>query len=261
MTLTPGTIPVNANDNFLIKPTTYAASLFKVSLTDRANIAAAAPIATATAAGNTGSGQISPGFIDAAYLPANGGTPIIAPANVTLTYDSASGSLSGFPPTQDVTVTLNGVSTVNSAPVANIAYQAGAQLSFGGINITISGNPANNDSFVISQNVSGVGDNRNAAELAKLQTKTTLGGGTATYQGAYAEMVSFVGNKTREIQVNNTAANTFLQQAELAHQNESGVNLDEEAANLLRYQQAYQASGKVMQVASTLFDFLLTLGR
>lgn len=261
VTLTPGTVPVTAGDNFLIKPTTYGASLFKVTLTDRANIAAASPIATATAAGNTGSGQISAGFIDSTYLPANGGTPIVAPANVTLTYDSASGSLSGFPPTQDVTVTLNGVSTVNTAPVASLAYQAGAQLSFGGVNITISGNPANNDSFVISQNVSGVGDNRNAAALAKLQTKTTLGGGTTTYQGAYAELVSFVGNKTREVQVNNTAASTFLQQAEQAHQNESGVNLDEEAANLLRYQQAYQASGKVMQVASTLFDFLLTLGR
>lgn len=261
VTLNPGTRPVTANDNFLIKPTAFGAQLFKVSLTDRANIAAASPISTGTGAGNTGSGKISPGFIDASYLPVNGGTPIIAPANVTLTYDSATGSLSGFPPTQDVSVTFNGVTTVNTAPVAQLPYQAGAQLSFGGVNITISGAPANNDRFVISQNLSGVGDNRNAVELAKLQTKPVLEKGSTTYQGAYSELVSFVGNKTREVQVNNTAAVTFLQQANQAHQNESGVNLDEEAANLIRYQQAYQASGKVMQVASTLFDFLLTLGR
>ncbi|MEN9867474.1 MAG: hypothetical protein RL748_3064 [Pseudomonadota bacterium] len=260
-TLTPGTAPLVNGDNFLIKPTTFGAQLFKVNVTDRANIAAAAPISTVTGASNTGSGKISPGFIDSSYLPANGGSPIIAPANVTLTYDSATGTLSGFPPAQDVTVTTNGVAVVNPAPVNQLAYTAGSQLSFGGVNITITGTPANNDTFVINQNLSGVGDNRNARALAALQTTTILERGTATYQGAYAELVSFVGNKTREIQVNDTAAGTFLDQAKLAAQNESGVNLDEEAANLIRYQQAFQAAGKVAQVASTLFDFLLTLGR
>jgi flagellar hook-associated protein 1 FlgK len=259
-TLTAGTTPIAAGDNFLIKPTTYGATLFSVALTDRANIAAASPITTATTAGNTGNGKITPGFIDASYLPANGGTPIIAPANVTLTYDSATGSLSGFPPGQDVTVTTNGVAVVNTAPVASLPYSAGSQLSLGGVNVTLTGAPANNDSFVISQNVSGVGDNRNALALGGLQAATTLDNSTATYQGAYAELVSFVGNKTRELQVNTSASNTFLSQAKQAQASESGVNLDEEAANLLRYQQAYQASGKVVQIASQLFDFLLTLG-
>jgi flagellar hook-associated protein 1 len=260
-TLTAGTTPIANGDNYLIKPTTYAAQLFKVSITDRANIAAATPISTATGAANNGSGKITPGFIDQSYLPANGGSPIIAPANVTLTYDTGSASLSGFPPAQDVTVTTNGVATVFPAPAAAVPYTSGSQLSFGGVNITITGAPANNDTFVISQNLSGVGDNRNARALASLQTTPLLAKGTATYQGAYAELISFVGNKTREIQVNDTAAGTFLAQTQLAAQNLSGVNLDEEAANLIRYQQAYQASGKVVQVASQLFDFLLTLGR
>lgn len=260
-TLTPGTIPVARGDNFQIRPTSFGAQLFKVNLTDRSLIAAAAPITTATGATNTGTGKISAGSVDASYLPANGGSPIIAPANVTLSYDSATGTLSGFPPTQDVTVTLNGVATLNPAPVVQLPYQDGAEISFGGINFTLTGTPGNNDTFTISQNLAGVGDNRNALALSKLQTKTTLVGGTATYQGAYAELTSFVGNKTREFQVNNTAAATFLEQANQAVQNESGVNLDEEAANLIRYQQAYQAAGKVVQVASTLFDFLLTLGR
>jgi flagellar hook-associated protein 1 FlgK len=114
---------------------------------------------------------------------------------------------------------------------------------------------------VISQNVSGVGDNRNALALGALQSKTTLDNGTTTFQGSYAQLVSLVGNKTREIQVNTTASTAFFEQANFANQNESGVNLDEEAANLIRFQQAFQAAGKVVQVASTLFDFLLTLGR
>jgi flagellar hook-associated protein 1 FlgK len=105
-----------------------------------------------------------------------------------------------------------------------------------------------------------VGDNRNAALLASLQSKTVIGG-TETLQDSYAAAVSFVGNKTREVQINAAASASLLSQATKSQQSVSGVNLDEEAANLLQYQQAYQAAGKAMQIASTLFDVLLTLGR
>jgi len=71
--------------------------------------------------------------------------------------------------------------------------------------------------------------------------------------------VSQVGNQTRELEVTSKAQANLVAQTEQAQQSLSGVNLDEEAANLLRYQQAYQASGKVMQIASTLFDTLLRL--
>lgn len=106
-----------------------------------------------------------------------------------------------------------------------------------------------------------VGDNSNALSLVALQTANTLGNGTITYQGAYSQLVSQVGNKTRELEVTSSAAGKLLTEATTALQNESGVNLDEEAANLLRYQQAYQAAGKVMQIASELFDVLLSIGR
>ena len=83
----------------------------------------------------------------------------------------------------------------------------------------------------------------------------------ATFQGSYAETVSFVGNKTREVQVSGLASQALLEQTTSQQQAVSGVNLDEEAANLLRFQQAYQACGKVMQIASTLFDVVIGLGR
>ncbi|MES2324453.1 MAG: flagellar hook-associated protein FlgK [Pseudomonadota bacterium] len=244
-------------DSFLVRPTINGAGQFNVALSDRAKIAAAAPIITSAPISNTGTAKITDGSVDAAYLIA--GNPLVAP--FTITQDDAAGGLTGFPATQDVTVTVGGVDTVYPAGTSPIPFTANANYNFGGINISFTGAPDDGDTFTVGPNTSGVGDNRNARLLGKLQTTNILDGGTATYQSAYAELVSFVGNKTREVQVNGEAGESLLAQARLAQQNVSGVNLDEEAANLLKYQQAYQAAGKVMQIASTLFDTLLSLGR
>ncbi len=152
-----------------------------------------------------------------------------------------------------------------------------------GVTLSFSGPSAAGDSFLIRPTVNGasgfavlisdpkliaaaavtgaVGDNRNALLLAALQTANTLGNGTTSYQGAYSQLVSTIGNKTRELDVTSSAAGKLFSEATLSLQSESGVNLDEEATNLLRYQQAYQAAGKVMQIASEMFDVLLSLGR
>ncbi|MES2017391.1 MAG: flagellar hook-associated protein FlgK [Pseudomonadota bacterium] len=246
-----------AGDYFLVRPTINGASQLNVAITDRNKIAAGAPIVTSAPLTNNGRATISEGVVDAAYLTP--GNALAAP--LTLTYNTATTGLTGFPPTQAVTSTLNGVATVYPAGTTPIPYVDGATYQFGGISITLAGAPANADKFVIGPNAGGVGDNRNMHLLGKLQTASLLDGGTASLQSSYAELVSFVGNKTREVQVNGAAAEALLEQATNAQQSVVGVNLDEEAANLLRYQQAYQASGKVMQIASTLFDTLLSLGR
>jgi len=207
---------------------------------------------------NTGNAKLSPGSVDSAYLnPGNALT-----STVTLTYDKTTGSLSGFPAGQAVTVKgLDGASTTYPAGTANIPYKEGDSFNFGGINISMTGAPAQGDTFTIAPNAGGVGDNRNAAALASLQTKNILDGGKATFQGSYAQTVSYVGNKTREVQVSGLASMALLQQNTTQQQSVSGVNLDEEAANLLRYQQAYQACGNVMQIASTLFDVVIGIAR
>jgi flagellar hook-associated protein 1 FlgK len=243
------------NDNFLVRPTYNAASSLSVAITDTTKIALAAPIATAAATANAGNAKISAGTVDKNYLTA--GNALTAPS--TLTFDSASGTLSGFPAGQDVTVTVNGTPTVYPAGTP-VPYTDGANISFGGVNFAISGTPVDKDTFTVGPNTSGVGDSRNGALLAGLQTKNVMNNGTATFQTSYAQMVNFVGTKAREAQISSTAADASVKQATAAQQSVSGVNLDEEAANLLRYQQAYQASGKVMQVASQLFDTLLSLG-
>jgi len=182
----------------------------------------------------------------------------------TLKYDSATKTFSGFPPNLPVTVTTNSVpptSTTYPAPAGAVPYTDGATIDFGGINFSISGTPTNGDQFTVAHNTNATTDNRNVLLLAGLQAQNTMLGGTANYQGVYSQLVSQVGNKTREMQVNSTAQTTLLNQSIQAQQSVSGVNLDEEAANLLRYQQAYQAAGKAMQIASTLFETLLTIGR
>jgi flagellar hook-associated protein 1 len=107
----------------------------------------------------------------------------------------------------------------------------------------------------------GNGNNRNALLLAALQSTGTLNNSTTTYESAFGQLVSAVGNKTNELRVIGASEDALVAQTLADQQSESGVNLDEEATNLIRYQQAYQAAGKVMQIASSLFETLLTLGR
>ncbi|KXK44188.1 flagellar basal body rod C-terminal domain-containing protein, partial [Nitrosomonas europaea] len=107
-------------------------------------------------------------------------------------------------------------------------------------------------------NDGGVTNNINALKLAGLQTENTLQGG-ASYQSAYARLVSQVGNKTRELEVTSKAQESMLNQTDQALQSLSGVNLEEEAANLLRYQQMFQASSKVIEIGNSLFDSLLRI--
>ncbi|HJV88489.1 MAG TPA: flagellar hook-associated protein FlgK [Noviherbaspirillum sp.] len=192
---------------------------------------------------------------------ANGTFTFNSPTSTTLTF--ASGSFTGFPAYEDVTIVhADGTKQVvaGASPAASVPYKDGDTISFGGVSFTISGAPADGDQFTISPNSSGVGDNRNALQLASLQTAKTLAGGN-TYQTAYTSMVAQVGNKTKELEVTSSSADKLLAQSVEAQQSESGVNLDEEAANMMRYQQAYQAAAKVMQTAGQLFDLLLTLGQ
>jgi len=242
----------DAGDNFLVRPTINGAANFALALTDGAQIAAAAPIATSVPMTNSGSGKISAGAVDKNYL----GAPLTSAVN--LTYDKTTNALAGFPSGQAVSMTLNGTTTSYPAGTT-VPFQDGASYAVGGMSFTLTGAPATGDKFTVAPNT-GLGDTRNAGLMGDLQSKNILDGGKATFQSAYATLVSTVGNKTREVQANAEAAAAQLTQASASANNVSGVNLDEEAANLLKYQQAYQASGKVMQIADTIFNALLQIG-
>lgn len=210
-----------------------------VAITNAAEIAAAAPVRTARGSANTGTGSISAGSVNPG-LPWN----THLQQAVTITFTSA---------------TRFDVSGTGTGNPTGLSYTAGQDISFNGWTIQIAGVPAGGDSFSVGPNSGGSGDSRNALLLGALQTQKTVGG-NASYQSAYAQLVGQVGSKTRELAVTSAAQTALATRVNQAQDAVSGVNLDEEAAGLLRYQQAYQASAKVLQIAGRLFDDILNLG-
>lgn len=241
VTLSLGSGSFSDGDQFLIRPTANGASDFAVAIKDTTKIAAAAPIRTSAPTSNMGTGKISAGTVNA--------PPPVDPnlqQPVTISFTS---------PTDYDIIDIASGTTLSSG-----TYTDGADITLNGWTVQISGAPATGDTFSIGPNVNGTGDPRNANALVQLQSANLLDNGTTSYQGAYAQLVSLVGNKTHELNVTSKSESEYLDQVVQAQQAESGVNLDEEATNLLRYQQAYQAAAKVMQTTGELFQTLLTLG-
>lgn len=247
--LTPSTVDgfgfslsaaMTAGDSFLIRPTANGAQGLALAITDPAKVAAAAPIRGSAALTNTGSGKITAGTVNAP-LPLN---PNLQ-APVTITFDSAT------------TFTVTGAVP---AVVGSVAYTAGANISYNGWTVQISGAPAVGDTFTVQQNTNAAGDNRNALLMAGLQNQNIMANGTVTFQGVYSQLVGQVGAKTHELQVTSVAQTSMLNETIKQQQSISGVNLDEEAANLLRFQRAYEASAQAMKIANSMFQALLSLG-
>ena len=132
---------------------------------------------------------------------------------------------------------------------------AGMESNIADLDKIAAGQPVNPEASWVS---AGPGDNRNALALQNLQSQNVVGG-SASVSGAYGAMVSDVGNRTNITQVNLDARQGLTDQLKAVQQSESGVNLDEEAANLIRYQQYYQANAKVIDSATTIMDTILGL--
>jgi flagellar hook-associated protein 1 FlgK len=166
---------------------------------------------------------------------------------------------------QPVTITFNNppntfsITGTGTGLPATLAYTAGTPISYNGWTVQINGTPSANDVFTIRANNNATTDGNNALLLAGLQTQDTLINGTVTYAGAYAQLVGQIGTQTNQLQVTSQAQTNMVNQTVQAQQSISGVNLDEEAANLIKYQQAYQAAGKAIQTANTMFSTVLNL--
>lgn len=239
-----------AGDVYVIRPTVYGARDFSVAISDPAAIAAAAPIRTGAALTNTGTGKISAGGVNPAPVvadPVHPATDLNLRQPVTITFTTAT------------SFTVAGIGVPGSPVTA--AYTPGANISYNGWTAQITGTPAIGDTFSVGPNSGATADNRNVLALIEMQTLNALSGGTASFQGAYGQLVSLIGNKTRELDVTSQAQASMVNLTMREQQSISGVNLDEEAANLMRYQRAYQAAGKALQVANSLFDLIIDLGK
>jgi flagellar hook-associated protein 1 FlgK len=135
-------------------------------------------------------------------------------------------------------------------PTANLGVDYGYQ-------VRITGNPAAGDEFNVAYNSTGTGDNRNALLMAGMQAQQLMNNGTTSFNDAYGELVADVGSLTRQAQLGRDVQATVLGQSEAAWSGAAGVNLDEEAADLLRFQQAYQAAAQIISVADQIFQTLI----
>lgn len=172
------------------------------------------------------------------------------------------------------------VKALDSGELLTVGTAADGALLFGGLKVQVTGTPADGDRFLLQptrrsasqmQNQltdisqiaaglpaggSGSGDNRNALKLQGLQNQALIGGKATLSQG-YAAMVSDIGNQANIVKGNLAVQQGLGEQLSAMQQAESGVNLDEEAANLIRYQQFYQANAKVIEIGASILDTLL----
>lgn len=128
-------------------------------------------------------------------------------------------------------------------------------VRFQGLNLSFTAAPQANDVFKLDGNQDGLGNNDNMLAIAGLETKAVVGNKTLT--NSYIDQVNEMGNIARQATISQTALTVVHDQAVKSRDEISGVSLDKEAADLIRYQQAYQASAKVLQVAGQLFDAVL----
>jgi len=223
-----------AGDRQLVRSGYGVAGTIQSVVTDPQAIALAAPTRSSASLGNTGNANVSAASVVDASDPAL--------LNVAV-------------------IEFTGPATYSVNGVGSFAYTDGSAIVINGSSVTISGTPAVGDQFTVEPNYGASGDNANGLLLANIQSVGILEGGAISISENYTRLVSGIGATTFQIQSNLDAQGVVLKNAEDAVLSTSAVNLDEEAANLIRFQQAYQAAAQVISVASTLFDTLLNATR
>lgn len=219
-----------AGDRFQIKPVQTAATGLAVAVTQTSQIAAAVPMRTLADPANAGSGLISAPRVTDATNPA-----LLTPLTISFTAPN--------------TYQINGAGA--------FAYTPGSTIAVNGLEFEISAAPASGDVFTVVPNNGGVGDNGNALKLGEILNKGVLDAGATSVGSAFGQLVAQVGTSTAQARIGLDAQTALRAQAEQAQQSVSGVSLDEEAANLLRFEQSYQAAARVISIADNLFQTLL----
>lgn len=219
-----------AGDQLELRTVSHVAGNLSVLIDHPSQIAAAAPTRTRMGLGNAGTGTVSAGRIVDVTDP-----NLLATATIQF-LDPATYSING---------------------AGSFAYTPGADIDINGTRVQINGAPVAGDQFVIESNAGGIGDNRNALEIVAGLNASIFDNGTATLQNAASNLVTLVGSATAESANRREAHRLLLEQTELKLESARGVNLDEEAADLVRLQQLYQAAAQTIAVADTLFTSLM----
>jgi flagellar hook-associated protein 1 len=218
----------------VVHPTRDVIAGFGVAITDPGRIAAAAPIRGAAATSNSGTGTITPGeVLDA------GNAQLLTTTNIVFT--------------SATTYSVNGG--------ADVTYTPGSNIDVNGWRVQINGQPAVGDAFSVRSNAGAVGDNRNAFALTDALNAGALENGTVSVTSAVERLTGNLGTQTRAAQMGRDTAALVNESDAAARDAVAGVNLDEEAANMLRFQQAYQAAAQIIAISGQLFDELINAVR
>ena len=254
----------NANDSFTLRPTENSAALMKVTLNDPKGIAASSAIEAQADDNNVSNGSVSIVNVTDPEVARSFTDTINADLTVDV-YESAPGVF-------DYRV-FNAATPPPAATIASGSFAAGSTAVIDmppspatpAFQIEIAGLPVGQgalarEKFTISD-AFGSGNASNATLMAATQEEQILGGGKQTFSQALATATAQVGSSASSAELIADTAQALFTQAYNRNQSNSGVNLDEEAANLLKYQQAYQASSQIISVANTIFDTLLAVSR
>ncbi len=226
------TTPPAAGDIFSLQPTKDLARTLTLAISEPEALAFANPVTAEIALNNIGNGEIS--------------TPTVLDSGDANLLTSVQFVFNDPPSTYQV----NGAGPL-------IPYTPGADIDFQGKRFQISGQPEPGDRFTVRANLDGRGDNANGLALVALQNTELLEGGTASYHGAFSQLVGVVGARTQQAEISQQALKVLRENAEGARNEISGVNLDEEAAAMIRYQQAFEAAAQVIVAANETFAALL----
>jgi flagellar hook-associated protein 1 FlgK len=245
-------------DRFLIQPVTSGAEDLSLSLHDGRLLALASPIKVSSNIDNQGTGLATVTMTDAkadAFATAGELSPPIE-----IVFNDPASSPSG-----EMTYTIYDMSDPNNpvvleldpavGPLSDQPFTSGGEIQLDGYTVTIANQPQPGDRFGFDYNLDGVSDNRNAFALSNLQQTALFDHGS--YQELYGSLVEKVGTRTATAVISEQAGKAVLDTTTSAKDSVSGVNLDEEAAKLVQFQQAYQASAQLIRVSQTIFDSLL----
>lgn len=225
-----------AGDRYLLQPVSHAAGSFRTDIVDPSKIAVAAMLSSAAALPNTGNATVS---------------------GAEVTDPTAPGLLQSVKVVFEDPATFRIYDNLGTDLSGPLAYTSGADISFNGWKVQISGAPQIGDQFAVTQSAAGSGDNTNGLTLSNLPSQGFFSNGRLSVEGLGASMLTSIGSAAARSGQDLIVQNSLRDQAEMDMQSLSGVNLEEEAANLLRYQEAYLASSKVIGVANDLFQTLL----
>ncbi|HAT2104020.1 TPA: flagellar hook-associated protein FlgK [Legionella pneumophila] len=233
------------NDHYTLTPTRGAARDFALEIKDAYEIALASPVKTTASLNNTGQGQIILGpVLNTASVNKQFRIDFISDTQynlVNVTDSTTAGPFAFVPNTNNVIQIPDGITPSYS--------------------VVLSGIPKSGDQFTTDYNTGGFGDNRNGLSLGNIQQNKIFSNGSETLFDRYGSLLAEVGGRTNQAKTSFESADILHKQALDFQDSKSGVNLDEEGANLLVFQQAYQAAGKLMEISNQIMNLLFDIMR